>query len=101
MVRDFVANDAATGFDSRRPLQLAPADGPVDGLLSRRCWFESNSGRHTHADGAEAAFLNLPVSIRALGATSPLKHIEMCSALVVRRQAGANPARRLLQDGSS
>ena len=44
MVRDIVANDAATGFDSRRPLQFAPADGPVDGLLSRRCWFESNSG---------------------------------------------------------
>ena len=58
MVRDIVANDTATGFDSRRPLQLAPADGPVDGLLSRRCWFESNSGRHTHADGAEADFLN-------------------------------------------
>ena len=51
MVRDIVANDAATGFDSRRPLQFAPADGPVDGLLSRRCWFESNSGRHTRADG--------------------------------------------------
>jgi hypothetical protein len=27
MVRDIVANDAATGFDSRRPLQFAPADG--------------------------------------------------------------------------
>jgi len=64
MVRDIVANDAATGFDSRRPLQFAPADGPVDGLLSRRCWFESNSGRHTHADGAEADFLNLLVSVR-------------------------------------
>ena len=37
-------------FDSVRPLQFAPADGPVDGLLSRRCWFESNSGRHTRAD---------------------------------------------------
>ena len=64
MVRDIVANDAATGFDSRRPLQFAPADGPVDGLLSRRCWFDSNSGRHTHADGAEADFLNLLVSVR-------------------------------------
>ena len=64
MVRDIVANDAATGFDSRRPLQFAPADGPVDGLLSRRCWFESNSGRHTHADGAVADFLNLLVSVR-------------------------------------
>ena len=64
MVRDIVANDAATGFDSRRPLQFAPADGPVDGLLSRRCWFESNSGRHTHADGAEADFLSLLVSVR-------------------------------------
>jgi hypothetical protein len=47
MVRDIVANDAATGFDSRRPLQFAPADGPVDGLLSRRCWFESDSGRQS------------------------------------------------------
>lgn len=45
MVRDIVANDAATGFDSRRPPQFAPADGSVDGLLSRRRWFKSNSGR--------------------------------------------------------
>ena len=64
MVRDIVANDAATGFDSRCPLQFAPADGPVNGLLNRRCWFESNSGRHTHADGAEADFLNLLLSVR-------------------------------------
>jgi len=58
MVRDIVANDAATGFDSRRPLQFAPADGPVDGLLSRRCWFESNSGRHTRADGSGGDLLS-------------------------------------------
>ena len=64
MVRDIVANDAATGFDSRRPLQFAPADGAVDGLLSRRRWFESNSGRHTRAGGAEADFLNPPGSVR-------------------------------------
>src|SRR5215813_9641154 len=58
MVRDIVANDAATGFDSRRPLKFAPADGPVDGLLSRRCWFESNSGRHTRADGSGGDLLS-------------------------------------------
>ena len=51
-------------FDSVRPLQFAPADGPVDGLLSRRCWFESNSGRHTRADGNGGDLLNLHLSVR-------------------------------------
>ena len=64
MVRGIVANEARDGSTPSARSKLAPADGPVDGLLSRRCWFESNSGRHTHADGAEADFLNLLVSVR-------------------------------------
>ena len=51
MVRGIVANEARDGSTPFARSKLAPAGGPVDGLLSRRRWFESNSGRHTRADG--------------------------------------------------
>ena len=79
MVRDIVANDAATGFDSRRPPQVAPADGPVDGLLSRRCWFESNSGRQSFPrrwNGAAFPKRRLTRSTRAEGAAAVPQWVE-------------------------
>jgi len=46
MVRGIVANEARDGSTPfARSNSPRPTD-PVDGLLSRRCWFESNSGRH-------------------------------------------------------
>lgn len=48
MVRGIVANEARDGSTPfARSNSPRPMD-PVDGLLSRRCWFESNSGRHTN-----------------------------------------------------
>ena len=64
MVRGIVANEARDGSTPfARSSSPRPMD-PVDGLLSRRCWFESNSGRHTRADGNGGDFLNLQLSVR-------------------------------------
>ena len=64
MVRGIVANEARDGSTPfARSSSPRPTD-PVDGLLSRRCWFESNSGRHTRADGNGGDFLNLHLSVR-------------------------------------
>jgi len=64
MVRGIVANGARDGSTPfARSNSPRPMD-PVDGLLSRRCWFESNSGRHTRADGNGEDFLNLQLSVR-------------------------------------
>jgi len=64
MVRGIVANEARDGSTPfARSNSPRPTD-PVDGLLSRRCWFESNSGRHTRADGNGGDFLNLQLSVR-------------------------------------
>jgi hypothetical protein len=76
MVRGIVANEARDGSTPfARSNSPRPTD-PVDGLLSRRCWFESNSGRHySLADGAEQRFLNAPLrragSIPALDTIYP------------------------------
>jgi hypothetical protein len=64
MVRGIVANEARDGSTPFARSKLAPAGGPVDGLLSRRWWFESTSGRHTRADGNGGDFLNLQLSVR-------------------------------------
>jgi hypothetical protein len=49
MVRGIVANEARDGSTPfARSKSPRPMD-PVDGLLSRRCWFESNSGRHVRS----------------------------------------------------
>ena len=64
MVRGIVANEARDGSTPFARSKLAPAGGPVDGLLSRRRWFESNLGRHTRADGIGGDFLNLQLSVR-------------------------------------
>jgi hypothetical protein len=59
MVRGIVANEARDGSTPfARSSSPRPMD-PVDGLLSRRCWFESNSGRHTRADRNGGDPLNL------------------------------------------
>ena len=65
MVRGIVANEARDGSTPfARSNSPRPMD-PVDGLLSRRRWFESNSGRHhSLADGAEQRFLNAAVRVR-------------------------------------
>lgn len=64
MVRGIVANEARDGSTPfARSNSPRPMD-PVDGLLSRRCWFESNSGRHTRADGNGGDFLTLQLSVR-------------------------------------
>ena len=64
MVRGIVANEARDGSTPfARPNLPRPMD-PVDGLLSRRCWFESNSGRHTRADGNGGDLLSLRLSVR-------------------------------------
>ena len=64
MVRGIVANEARDGSTPFARSNMPRPTDPVDGLLSRRCWFDSDSGRHTHADGAEADFLNPLVSVR-------------------------------------
>jgi hypothetical protein len=66
MVRGIVANEACYGSTPfARSTSPRPTDA-VDGLLSRRRWFESNSGRH-HA----LAILSGPArSIRAGGAAA-------------------------------
>jgi hypothetical protein len=63
MVRGIVANEARDGSTPfARSNSPRPTD-PVDGLLSRRCWFESNSGRHhSLADAAEQRLLNAPLA---------------------------------------
>ena len=64
MVCGIVANEARDGsIPFARSNSPRPTD-PVDGLLSRRRWFESNSGRHTRADGNGGDFLNLQLSVR-------------------------------------
>lgn len=64
MVRGIVANEARDGSTPFARSNYAPAGGPVDGLLSRRRWFESNSGRHTRADGNGGDLLSLQLSVR-------------------------------------
>lgn len=57
MVRGIVANEARDGSTPfARSSSPRPMD-PVDGLLSRRCWFESNSGRHTRAGALLCGFV--------------------------------------------
>lgn len=64
MVRGIVANEARDGSTLfARSSSPRPMD-PVDGLLSRRCWFESNSGRHARADRNGGDPLNLQLSVR-------------------------------------
>ena len=64
MVRGIVANEAREGSTPfARSNSPRPMD-PVDGLPSRRCCFESNSGRHTRADVNGGDFLNLQLSVR-------------------------------------
>jgi hypothetical protein len=47
MVRGIVANEARDGPTPFARSNSARPTDPVDGLPSRRCWFQSNSGRHT------------------------------------------------------
>ena len=64
MVRGIVANEARDGSTPFARSNLPRPTDPVDGLLSRRCWFKSNSERHTRAKGNGGDFLNLQLSVR-------------------------------------
>src|SRR5215472_8872640 len=73
MVRGIVANEARDGSTPFARSKSPWPAGPVDGLLSRRRWFESNLGRHPFPrrwSGAAFPKRSLARSTRAEGAAA-------------------------------